>query len=44
MQVPKFSTLPYQRPDYGAARAELDALTSRAQMAADYAALKNVIK
>ena len=29
MQVPKFSTLPYQRPDYEAAKAELDALTEQ---------------
>lgn len=31
MQVPKFSTLPYQRPDYEAAKAELDALTEQAK-------------
>ena len=44
MQVPKFSTLPYQRPDYEAAKAELDALTEQAKSAADYEALKDVIR
>ena len=44
MQVPKFSTLPYQRPDYEAAKAELGALTEQAQSAADYKALKDVIR
>lgn len=43
MQIQKFSTLPYQRPDYDAAKAELDALTAQAANAADYAALKDVI-
>ena len=43
MQIQKFSTLPYQRPDYDAAKAELDTLTAQAANAADYAALKDVI-
>ena len=36
MQVQKFSTLPYTRPDYAAAQ--------QTEHAADYAALKAVVK
>lgn len=43
MQVQKFSTLPYQRPDYEAAKKELDELTAQAAHAADYAELKSLI-
>ena len=41
MQVQKFSTLPYTRPDYAAAQQKLRELT---EQAADYAALKAVVK
>ena len=43
MQVQKFSTLPYKRPDYEAAQQKLRELTEQARHAADYAALKDVI-
>ena len=43
MKVQKFSTLPYQRPDYATAQAELGKLTEQAEHAASYAALKDVI-
>lgn len=43
MQVQKFSALPYQRPDYAAAQAELTALTEKAKAAASYSELKDVI-
>ena len=39
MQVQKFSTLPYTRPDYAAAQQKLRELTEQAEHAADYAAL-----
>ena len=41
MQVQKFSTLPYTRPDYAAAQQKLRELT---EQAADYAVLKAVVK
>ena len=44
MQVQKFSTLPYTRPDYAAAQQKLRELTEQAERAADYAALKAVVK
>lgn len=44
MQVQKFSTLPYTRPDYAAAQQKLRELTEQAEHAADYAALKAVVK
>lgn len=47
MQVQKFSTLPYKRPDYAAAQQKLRELTEQAEHAehaADYAALKAVVK
>ena len=44
MQVQKFSTLPYTRPDYAAAQQKLRKLTEQAEHAADYAALKAVVK
>ena len=43
MQVQKFSDLPYQRPDYAAAQAELAALTEKAKAAAGYSELKDII-
>lgn len=43
MQVQKFSTLPYQRPDYDAAQKRLAELTAQAEHAADYAALKDAV-
>ena len=44
MQVQKFSTHPYTRPDYAAAQQKLRKLTEQAEHAADYAALKAVVK
>lgn len=44
MQVQKFSTLPYTRPDYAAAQQKLRELTEQAEHAADYAVLKAVVK
>ena len=44
MQVQKFSTLPYTRLDYAAAQQKLRELTEQAEHAADYAALKAVVK
>ena len=44
MQVQKFSTLPYTRPDYAAAQQKLRELTEQAEHAADYAALKAIVK
>ena len=35
MQVQKFSTLPYTRPDYAAAQQKLRELTEQAEHAAD---------
>ena len=43
MQVQKFSTLPYTRPDYAAAQQKLRELTEQAEHAADYAVLKAVV-
>ena len=40
MQVQKFSTLPYTRPDYAAAQQKLRELTEQAEHAADYAACR----
>ena len=44
MQVQKFSTLPYTRPDYAAAQQKLRELTEQAEHVADYAALKAIVK
>ena len=44
MQVQKFSTLPYTRPDYAAAQQKLRELPEQAEHTADYAALKAVVK